>query len=93
MGIKGNKEVDKVAKKAIDMPGMTTTRLSYTDYNLTIRRERKFESQKEWENSSSKLHYIKPSIEKWESAHNSCRQCEIKLSRIHIDILDQHIDN
>ena len=34
------------------MPAMTTTRLPYTDYYLTIRRE--------WENSMRKLHYIKP---------------------------------
>ena len=32
----------------------------------------------------SKLHYIKPRIEEWGSAHNSCRQYEFKLSRIHI---------
>ena len=30
--IKGNKEADKAAKPAIDMPGMTTTRLLHTDY-------------------------------------------------------------
>ena len=29
--IKGNKEADKAAKQAIDMPGMTTTRLSHTN--------------------------------------------------------------
>ena len=29
--IKGNKETDKASKKAIDMPGMTSTRLPYTD--------------------------------------------------------------
>ena len=32
MGIKGNKEVDKAAKEAIDVPGVTTTGLPYTDY-------------------------------------------------------------
>ena len=31
IGIKGNEEADKAAKQAIDMPGMTTTRLSHTD--------------------------------------------------------------
>ena len=34
--IKGNEEADKAAKQAIDMPGMTTTRLPHTDYYLTI---------------------------------------------------------
>ena len=34
MGIKGNKEAEK---QAIDMPGMTKTRLPYTDYFLTIK--------------------------------------------------------
>ena len=29
---KGNEEADKAAKQAIDIPGMTTTRLPYTDY-------------------------------------------------------------
>ena len=32
MGIKGNEETDKAAKEAIDMPGVTTTRLPYTNY-------------------------------------------------------------
>ena len=40
IGIKGNEEADKAAKQAIDMPGITTTRLPYTDYYLTIRRAR-----------------------------------------------------
>ena len=30
--VKGNKEVDKATKQAIDMPGKTTTRLPHTDY-------------------------------------------------------------
>ena len=47
IGIKGNEEADKAAKQAIDMPGMTTTRLPYTDYYLTIRRARNSEWQKE----------------------------------------------
>ena len=59
-GIKGNEEA---AKQAIDMPEMTTTRLPYTYYYLTIRRSR---------NS------------KWESAYNSCRQYEVKQSKIWI---------
>ena len=63
---------------------MTITRLPYTDYYLTIRRARNSEWQREWENSTSKLHYIKPRIEEWESAHNSNRKYEVKLSRIHI---------
>ena len=33
--IKGNEEADKVAKQAIDMPGMTTTRPPHTDYYIT----------------------------------------------------------
>ena len=39
-GIKGYEETDKAAKRAIYMPGMTITRLPYTDYYLTIRRAR-----------------------------------------------------
>ena len=35
--IRGNEEADKTAKQGIDMPGMTTTRLPHTDYNLTIK--------------------------------------------------------
>ena len=47
IGIKGNEETDKVAKQAIDMPGMTTTRLFYTDYYLMIRKARNSKWQKE----------------------------------------------
>ena len=61
IGIKGNEEADKTA---LDMPGMTTTRPTYTNYYLTIRRAR----NSEWQNSTSKLHYTKPHIEEWESA-------------------------
>ena len=42
IGIKGNEEADKAAKQVIDMPRMTTTKLTYTDYYLT-RRARKTE--------------------------------------------------
>ena len=34
----------------------------------------------ELENITIKLHYIKPNIEEWESANNSCQQYEAKLS-------------
>ena len=34
---KSNEEAGKAAKQAIDMPGMTTTRLPFTDYYLNIR--------------------------------------------------------
>ena len=60
-------------------------RIPHTCYNLTIRKARNPEWQRKWENSTSKLHYIKPRIEEWESAHNSCRQYEIKLSRKRIE--------
>ena len=36
-GITGNEEADRTAKQAIDVPGMTTTRLPYTDYYFNIR--------------------------------------------------------
>ena len=76
MGIKGNEEA---TKDAIDMPGETKTRLPYTDYKLDNQESNKFQMA----NSSRKLH-IKPSIEEWESAHNSCWQYKTKLSRVHI---------
>ena len=34
--------------------------------------------------STNILQYIKAHIEEWESAHNSCRQYEVKLSRLSI---------
>ena len=83
-GVKVNEKADKAAKQAIEIPGMTTMRLSYSDYYQTIRRARNSEWQRELENNTSKLHYIKPHIEEWESAHNSNRQYKIKLSRIRI---------
>ena len=36
MGIKENKESDKAAKQAIDMPEMITKKLLHTDYYLTL---------------------------------------------------------
>ena len=71
IGVKGNEQADKAAKQAIEIPGMTTMRLPYSDYYQTIRRARNSEWQREWENNTSKLHYIKPRIEEWESTHNS----------------------
>ena len=53
------------------MPVMNTTGLPHTDYYLIIRRDRNSEWQREWEKNTSKLHYIKPRIEEWESAYNS----------------------
>ena len=43
--IRGNEEADKAAKQAIDIPGMTSTRLPHTDYYLTIRKARNSEWQ------------------------------------------------
>ena len=57
--IEGN---EATAKEAIKMPGMTITRLSYTDYFLVIRRAKLSECQKRWETFSIELHNIKPHI-------------------------------
>ena len=57
IGIKRNKEADGAAKQVIHMPKMTTTRLPYTDYYLTILRARNSKWQREWENRTNKLHY------------------------------------
>ena len=46
---KGIEEADK----AKDMPRMTTTRLSYTDYYMTSRKATNSKMQKEWENSTT----------------------------------------
>ena len=67
----------KAAKQAMDIPEMITTRLPYIDYYLPIRRARNSKWQREWENGNNKLHYIKPQIEEWESAYNSCRQYKV----------------
>ena len=64
IGIKRNK---KAAKQAIDRSGIITTRLLYTDYYMTIRRARNSKWPNEWENSNSKLHYIKLCFVEWES--------------------------
>ena len=48
-----------------------------------IRRATNFAWQKEWENNNIKLHYVKPHIEEWESAHICCRQYEVKLSKLY----------
>ena len=55
------------------MPGMTTTRLSYTDY-LSITWTRNSKWQREWKNSNSKLYYFIP--------EQKFRQYEVKLSRL-----------
>ena len=62
------------------MSRMTTERLPHTDYYLNKRRTR----YSEWQNSTSKLHYVKSRIEEWESVYNSCRKYEVKLSSIRI---------
>ena len=56
IGVKRNEQADKATKQAIEIPGMTTMRLPYSDYYQTIRRARNSEWQKEWENSTSKLY-------------------------------------
>ena len=71
IGIKGNEESDKAVKQEINMPGLTISRLHYTDYYLPIRGTRNSKRQREWENNNTKLHYNKPRIEVWESAQNS----------------------
>ena len=48
IGVKGNEEADRAAKQVIDIPGMTTLKLPYTNYYLTIKRARNSEWQREW---------------------------------------------
>ena len=43
----------------------------------TIRRTRNSEWHRKWEKNTSKEHYVKPQIEKWENAYNSCRQYKV----------------
>ena len=79
MGIRGNEEADKAAKQAMHMPVMTLTRLPHIDYYLIIRRARNCKWQR---------------TKEWESPHNSCRQYEVKLSRIpigHIRLTHGHL--
>ena len=47
IGVKRNEEADKAEKQAIDMKGITITRLPNTDYHSTIKRVRNSEWQKE----------------------------------------------
>ena len=61
--------MSRTAKRAIDKPGMTTTRLAYTNYYLTIRKTRNSEKQKECGNSTSKLNYIKPVLKRGKVPH------------------------
>ena len=52
--IKENEESNKAAKQAIDMPGVTTTKLPHTDYYLTMWRARNSEWQGEWEKNTTR---------------------------------------
>ena len=49
-------QADKAAKQAIEIPGITTMRLPYSDYYQTIRRARNSEWQREWENYTTSNH-------------------------------------
>ena len=47
-----------------------------------------------WENSNSKIHYIKPHFGEWKSAHNNSRQYEVKLSSfrfVHTRLTHRHL--
>ena len=59
MGMKINEVVDKAAKEAIGMSEKSTTKLSYADYYLAIRRDKNPIWQKKLGTSTSKLHNIK----------------------------------
>ena len=83
IGIEMNEAADITAKEVTDMPGMVNP-----DYFLTIWRAIKSKWQMEWETSISKINYIKPCIEEWESSHNSCIQYKVKLSRLCIRCTD-----
>ena len=75
--IKRNEEADEATKPAIDIWGITTTRLPYTDYYTTMMKDRNSEWQKKWKNNTNKLHYIKSRIEEWESAQKGYRQLRL----------------
>ena len=82
MVIKGN-EADKAANRAMDMPGMTTTRLPYTGYYLTFRRVETPNGKGRGKivigNYTTSNHTLKS-----ECAHNTSKQNEVKFTWLHI---------
>ena len=58
--------------------------LNYYCIFLINAQEKKTETRGKADPHVVKLKHIKPCFEEWESSHNSCKQYEVKLSRLRI---------
>ena len=84
IGIMGNELADTAAKEATEMPGLHTETVPYKDYFQHIKKYRNKKWQEQWNNSTTKLKRIKPTIKHWISAYNTDRSIEVKLARLRI---------
>ena len=78
--IKGNEEVDKAAKLAIDIPEMATTRLLYTNYYLIIRRARN--SEWEWKSAHNSFRQYEVKVSRLCIGHTGLTQ-EMVINYMH----------
>ena len=76
-----NEEADKAAKEVIDMLGVTTRKLPYTDYYSIIRKVRNSNGKGNWNIVIANYTTSNKAL-KSESAHHSCKQYNVKLSRL-----------
>ena len=84
IGIQGNEEADKAAKKALQID-MCKSKIPYTDLKPTIKKFISDKWQKSWDNQTqNKLHEIQEAIGEWPTAYRYIRREEVILARFRI---------
>lgn len=84
IGIKGNEEVDQLAKSALDLPPGNIS-VPHTDFKGTIKSFIKNKWQLFWDQQNfNKLHSLKPILGEWAPSCRSSRREEMVLARIRI---------
>ena len=84
MGIRGNEDADRAAKKSLALP-QSNIKLPYTDFNPCINKYIFSKWQLSWNNAVfNKLHDIEPTLGDWHQGNRSVRREEVVLSRCRI---------
>lgn len=83
VGVSGNEKADTAAKEGSTLAPHYTHNIPLSDFFPIFRRHRNLKWQEAWNNSSSKLHTVKPTIKEW-PAHPLTRANDVKITRLRI---------
>ena len=84
VGLRGNELADKAAKRATEIPGHYSNKISLDEAHKLFRKITNSLWQTRWDTHSDKLGEIRPTIVQWIQDRSLIRGHQVKLSRLRI---------